>query len=63
VGIAHQVHGALGFTQDYPLQALTRRMMGWRSDFGGDRWAEVLGAVALAEGSDFWARLVARGDG
>lgn len=63
VGIAHQVHGAIGFTRDYPLQALTRRMMGWRSDFGGDRWAEVLGAVALAEGGDFWARLVARGDG
>jgi acyl-CoA dehydrogenase len=63
VAIAHQVHGAIGFTQDYPLQALTRRMMGWRSDFGGDRWAEVLGAVALAEGGDFWARLVARGDG
>lgn len=63
VAIAHQVHGAIGFTQDYPLQALTRRMMGWRSDFGGDRWAEVLGAVALAEGEEFWARLVARGDG
>jgi acyl-CoA dehydrogenase len=63
VAIAHQVHGAIGFTRDYPLQALTRRMMGWWSDFGGDRWAEVLGAVALAEGGDFWAPLVARGEG
>jgi long-subunit acyl-CoA synthetase (AMP-forming) len=30
VAIAHQVHGAIGFTQDYPLHPLTRRLMGWR---------------------------------
>ena len=62
--IAHQVHGALGFTQEYPLQALTRRMMGWRSDFGGDRWAEVLGATVMAEsGAGMWTQIVRRGDG
>jgi acyl-CoA dehydrogenase len=63
VGIAHQVHGAIGFTQDYPLHHLTRRMMGWRSDFGGDLWAEVLGAVAQAEGgAGMWAAITRRGD-
>lgn len=63
VAIAHQVHGAMGFTADYPLQALTRRMIGWRSDFGGDKWAEVLGAVALAEGGEgVWRAMVRRGD-
>ena len=62
VAIAHQVHGAIGFTQDYPLHPLTRRLMGWRSDFGGDRWAEVLGAVALAEGgAGMWAGITRRG--
>ena len=62
--IAHQVHGAIGFTQDYPLQALTRRMMGWRSDFGGDRWAEVLGATVMAEGgAGMWTQIARRGDG
>lgn len=63
VAIAHQVHGAIGFTRDYPLQALTRRMMGWRSDFGGDKWAEVLGAAVMMEGPGFWAGITARGGG
>ncbi|MFZ4690593.1 MAG: acyl-CoA dehydrogenase family protein, partial [Polymorphobacter sp.] len=62
--IAHQVHGAIGFTQDYPLHPLTRRLMGWRSDFGGDRWAELLGQVALAEGGiGMWTEITRRGDG
>ena len=64
VAIAHQVHGAIGFTQDYPLHRLTRRLMGWRSDFGGDRWAEMLGEAALAEaGSALWADITRQGDG
>lgn len=64
VALAHQVHGAIGFTQDYPLHRLTRRLMGWRSDFGGDSWAEMLGEQALsAPGADLWADMVGRGDG
>ncbi|WP_426168420.1 acyl-CoA dehydrogenase family protein [Sandarakinorhabdus sp. DWP1-3-1] len=64
VALAHQVHGAIGFTQDYPLHRLTRRLMGWRSDFGGDSWAEMLGEQALSEpGAGLWADMVRRGDG
>jgi acyl-CoA dehydrogenase len=64
VAIAHQVHGAIGFTQDYPLHPLTRRLMGWRSDFGGDRWAELLGTAAIEEGgAGFWTSITRRGDG
>jgi acyl-CoA dehydrogenase len=64
VAIAHQVHGAIGFTQDYPLHRLTRRLMGWRSDFGGDRWAEMLGAAAIEEGgAGLWTSITHRGDG
>ncbi len=63
VALAHQVHGAIGFTQDYPLHRLTRRLMGWRSDFGGDSWAELLGEQALsAPGAELWADIVQRGD-
>lgn len=64
VGIAHQVHGAIGFTRDYPLHPLTRRLMGWRSDYGGDKWAERLGALALREGGGgLWAEITRLGDG
>lgn len=63
VAIAHQVHGAIGFTQDYPLHPLTRRLMGWRSDFGGERWAGQLGRLAMALGGDaLWAEIARRGD-
>lgn len=63
VPIAHQVHGAIGFTADYPLQRYTRRLMGWRSDFGGDSWAEMLGTAALdSSGAALWADITRAGD-
>jgi acyl-CoA dehydrogenase len=63
VAVAHQVHGAVGFTADYALHHYTRRLMGWRSDFGGDNWAELLGAAALGStGAALWTDLTARGD-
>lgn len=64
VALAHQVHGAIGFTQDYPLHRLTRRLIGWRSDYGGDRWAEMLGEATLsAPGAALWADMTQRGEG
>lgn len=55
-GIAHQVHGAMGFTQDHPLQRATRRLWAWREEFGSDaQWAAVLGRQAIRAGSaGFW---------
>ena len=62
--IAHQVHGAIGFTEEYPLQRLTRRLMGWRSEFGNDRyWAERLGNhVAGLGGTGLWYSVTGRSD-
>lgn len=62
--IAHQVHGAIGFTEEYPLHRLTRRMMGWRSEYGNDRyWAEHLGArVARLGGAGLWREITRRSD-
>lgn len=59
--LAHQVHGAIGFTQEYPLHPLTRRLWAWRSEFGGDsHWSAVLGERISARGPDrFWADLTA----
>jgi acyl-CoA dehydrogenase len=34
IAIGHQVHGALGFSREYPLNWRTRRLMAWRDDYG-----------------------------
>jgi acyl-CoA dehydrogenase len=45
--IAHQVHGALGFTLEHPLRLLTTRLWAWRDECGGEaHWQERLGARA-----------------
>jgi acyl-CoA dehydrogenase len=58
--IAHQVFGAIGFTQEHILHRFTLRMLGWRDDFGNEsEWAAKLGKdVARLGGDEFW-RLVA----
>ena len=57
--IAHQVHGAIGFTKEYDLQKFTRPLWMWRSEFGNDRhWAAMIGKLAAARGADgFWPGL------
>ncbi len=51
--LSHQVHGAIGFTYEYDLQFLTRRLWSWRAEFGAHgEWGEYLGQVAMAQGGD-----------
>ena len=59
--IAHQVHGAIGFTKEYALQLSTRRMWSWRDEFGSDpEWAARVGSYACANGADgLWEMLTA----
>ena len=59
--IAHQVHGAIGFTREYRLQQRTRRLWSWRDDFGPEaEWANELGRRVAAAGADrLWADLSA----
>lgn len=46
--IAHQIHGAMGFTQEYPLHYFTKRLWAWRDEFGAEgEWAEWLGKEVL----------------
>jgi len=50
---AHQTHGAIGMTKEYPLHYLTRRLWAWRDEAGGhQRWANRLGAALVAQGPD-----------
>ncbi|MFY0727296.1 acyl-CoA dehydrogenase family protein [Pseudomonas sp. NFX15] len=60
--VAHQVHGAIGFTHEHTLHFATRRLWSWRDEFGSDaHWASVLGQAAIAAGSEgFWAGLTDR---
>lgn len=50
--IAHQVHGAMGFTREYSLHHSTRRLWAWRDDFGAESiWAMRLGQIATSAGA------------
>ena len=60
--IAHQVHGAIGFTHEHQLHFATRRLWAWREEFGSDAWwAERLGQAAIqSAAAGFWPALTAR---
>mgnify|MGYP005838243653 CR=1 FL=1 len=60
--IAHQVHGAIGFTYEHGLHLVTRRLWSWRAEFGSGReWAARLGRDAIERGGDgLWAYVTAR---
>jgi alkylation response protein AidB-like acyl-CoA dehydrogenase len=59
--IAHQVHGAIGFTHEHRLHHLTRRLWSWRDEFGVEsEWQQELGRIAAARGGDgLWQLLSA----
>jgi acyl-CoA dehydrogenase len=60
--IAHQVHGAIGFSTEHPLHLFTRRLWAWRDDFGSETaWAVRLGSHVAAAGADaLWPMVAAR---
>ncbi len=61
--IAHQVHGAIGFTEEYDLHRVTVPLMRWRGAHGNDAfWAARLGRqVAGFGGRGLWEAMTARG--
>ena len=49
--IAHQVHGAIGFTYEHTLHFGTRRLWAWRSEFGSSAlWAQRVGSAMIRRG-------------
>jgi acyl-CoA dehydrogenase len=60
--IAHQVHGAIGFTLEHILHRYTLRALAWRDDFGHDsHWAVELGKLVAARGADeLWPLVASR---
>mgnify|MGYP001298660229 CR=1 FL=1 len=57
--IAHQVHGAIGVTEEFSLHHATRRLWSWREEFGNEAaWAIELGQTIAAAGADaLWPTL------
>lgn len=48
---AHQLHGAIGITHEYPLHTFTTRLWAWRDELGSEHeLASHLGRLALASG-------------
>jgi len=58
---AHEVHGAIGVTEEHMLHYFTRRLWQWRDEAGTEHhWAERLGRSLLAPGpAPLWPRTVA----
>ncbi|MGH6716950.1 MAG: acyl-CoA dehydrogenase family protein [Bradyrhizobium sp.] len=61
-GIAHQVHGAIGFTIEHILHRFSLRALSWRDDFGSETyWAVELGRRIAARGADeLWPLVASR---
>jgi len=61
-GIAHQVHGAIGFTIEHVLHRYSLRAMSWRDDFGSETfWAVELGKLVALRGADeLWPLVASR---
>jgi acyl-CoA dehydrogenase len=60
--IAHQVHGAIGFSGEHALHRFTQRLWAWRDDFGSESvWAVRLGKLVAAKGTEaLWPMLSTR---
>lgn len=57
--IVHQVHGAMGYTQEHNLHYSTRRLWAWRDEFRNEsHWQRRLGREIAAAGADaLWPRI------
>jgi acyl-CoA dehydrogenase len=60
--IAHQVHGAIGFTIEHILHRYSLRALAWRDDFGSESyWAVELGKLVCVRGADeLWPLVASR---
>jgi len=60
--IAHQVHGAIGVTDEHDLHHSTLRLWAWREEYGNEaEWEAMLGGAIQRGGADqFWPAITAQ---
>ena len=62
VARAHQVHGAIGMTQEFVLHQLTRRVWSWREEYGSSAWwRQGVGQLVADVGADGLWPLISQG--
>jgi acyl-CoA dehydrogenase len=60
--LTHQLHGAIGVTQEYGLNHLTNQLWQWRDEFGSETyWNEQLCRHALRDGDGLWPFITSLG--
>jgi acyl-CoA dehydrogenase len=60
--IAHQIHGAIGVTDEYALHHSTLRLWAWREEYGNEaEWTAALGGAIQDSGAEqFWPAITAQ---
>ena len=64
--LAHQVHGAIGYTAEHDLHIWTKRLWAWRDEFGNEAyWWHVLGEILARHGGgdELWPTIVEAAEG
>ncbi|MGV0794538.1 acyl-CoA dehydrogenase family protein [Mycolicibacterium sp. XJ1819] len=61
---AHQLHGAIGVSEEYALHRYTRRLWAWRDEYGNEyEWAHRLGTALADRGpNELWPWIVSSDD-
>ncbi|PQM26991.1 acyl-CoA dehydrogenase [Sphingopyxis lindanitolerans] len=60
--VAHQVHGAIGFTGEYDLHLYSRRILAWREECGSEaQWHDIVGQACLDEPEGPWTLITCHG--
>ncbi len=56
--LAHQAHGAMGFTREYALGRFTRRLWRWQEEFGDEiHWSRHIGRTVLGANTPLWPQI------
>lgn len=61
VHLGHQVHGAIGYTDEYDLHLYSKRIWAWREEFGNEaEWNEYVGQAAIDHHAGPWALITSQ---